>query len=95
MIADDRAFRESHQEGAPWSSRSAIRPDPTPPQFGDVVRDEIEVWLGLAHMRLTQMRAFCMTSPYAVAAFWVLVAVATIIVSNVWLMRRDETGMTR
>ena len=30
MIADDRAFRESHAEGAPWSARNAIRPDPHP-----------------------------------------------------------------
>ena len=30
MIADDRAFREAHAEGAPWSARNAIRPDPHP-----------------------------------------------------------------
>ena len=30
MIADDRAFREAHAENAPWSARSAIRPDPHP-----------------------------------------------------------------
>ena len=30
MIADDRAWRESHAENAPWSARDAIRPDPHP-----------------------------------------------------------------
>ena len=93
MISDDRAFRESHAEGAPWNSRSAIRPDPTPPQFGDIVRDEIEVGISILHMRATQVRLFFAKRPYAVAAFWVLVALAPLVLANVWLMRRDEAGL--